>query len=161
MLLDARKTVEARRVGDNLVAAFHRAHPPLIWRFDLERHHSFTLALQGEEGEWELGITTIKGEFHPVARFIDQEDAQQAFAKLQKVLSQGKHSWAFSIFKWSFIGFGLLFAAAITFAFLIGNEVMGMLRHPDISAISAPAPSVPETKNGVPLPADQYLRPPQ
>ena len=94
MTLESRKPVEAKRSGNTLIAAFHRANPPLVWRFDLERNHSFTLALQGDEGEWELGLTSPKGDFHPVARFALRDDAEDAFIKVEKILAQSS-SWGF------------------------------------------------------------------
>ena len=92
-LISARKAVEARKVGTSLVATFHRATPPLIWRFDLERNHSFTLTLQGEEGEWELGIASPRGEFHPVARFASREEAEESFNLVGDIMAAEPKPW--------------------------------------------------------------------
>ena len=91
MFLNIRqKSVQAKLVGNTLVATFRKSNPNLIWNFDLERNHSFTLALQGEDGDFELGVTSPKGEFYPVARFASREDAEEAFSAVQKILMKHK-----------------------------------------------------------------------
>src|ERR1700733_1220974 len=100
MLLNTKKAVQAKLVGNTLVAVFRTSNPNLIWKFDLERNHSFTLALQGEEGDLELGVTSSKGEFYPIARFASQEDAEEAFTAVQKILMKGKRSWLKTLFIW-------------------------------------------------------------
>jgi len=164
MSLDTRKPVEAKRMGDSLVAAFHRANPPLVWRFDLERNHSFTLALQGDEGEWELGLTSPKGDFHPVARFAVREDAEDAFVKIEKILAKSGRPW----FKISIRGVLLVILLLIlTFLVLVIGDFVakfhgGASSLRSLSAATLPAPvPPPEIKPGVPLSADDYLKPPQ
>src|ERR1700722_15946366 len=94
MSLDSRHPVEARRIGNAVVAAFHKANPPLVWRFDLERNHSFSLALQGAEGDWQLGLTSSEKEFQAIAHFAERTDAERAFTETEKILAQGKSLWA-------------------------------------------------------------------
>src|ERR1700722_5446352 len=89
----SKKSVDAKRVGASLVAAFHKANPPLVWRFDLERNHSFSLALQGREGDWQLGLNSPSNDVQVVARFASRPDAEQAFAETEKILAQGKSLW--------------------------------------------------------------------
>jgi len=89
----------------------------LVWQFDLERNHSFTVAMQGEEGDWELGVTSPKGEFYPVVHFQAREDAEDGFAAVQKILMKKKRSVMWRVFKvlaWILV-FVVLLAAGIGF----------------------------------------------
>lgn len=183
--------VEARRVDGALVATFNRARQPLIWRFDLERHHSFTLALQGEEGDWELGMTSLKGEFYPIVSFAAREDADEAFACIAKILARSKKRNWFSIF------LKLIAVILVLFIILIGSTVafvshevknaitsgggIGMMMQSGALGTGMPGAGVPgvgmpgaggtgdnatdaksdDVKTGVPLSADDVLRPQQ
>ncbi|MDX2027454.1 MAG: hypothetical protein SFW62_02330 [Alphaproteobacteria bacterium] len=153
MLLQ-KKPVETKRVGATLVAAYHKANPPLIWRFDLERNHSFTLALQGDEGDWELGVTSPKGEFYAIARFLAREDAEEAFGQTHKVLLRKRLRWL----RWT-----LGITAVVVLVIFMGLYGLGRFvgagnRLPTFSSPSS-APTM-NMENGIPLPADQVLRPP-
>ena len=146
------KSVKAERVGSDLIASFGRAEPPLVWKFDLERNHSFTLALQGEEGDLELGVTSPKGEFYPIARFGAQEDADEAFAAVQKILMKGKRGRLKTFFVW-FGGFIALAIVVLAASHYLGTRTSRMESVTGISGAS----QMPE---GVPLPADQVLKQP-
>ncbi|MDR3451049.1 MAG: hypothetical protein P4M15_15125 [Alphaproteobacteria bacterium] len=152
------KKTEAKCNGDMLMVGFHGANPPLIWRFDLERNHSFTLALQGDEGEWELGITTPKGDFYPVVHFVAREDAEEAFAKVEKTLAR-RNAGMSGVVK-AIIGLALValvvFAGVVGFSLYVNAHGNTALSTPLAGAASAPG-AMPE---GVPLPADQVLKPP-
>ena len=150
------KAVTIRRAGTSLVATFHRANPPLIWRFDLERNHSFTLALQGEEGEWELGVTSAKGEFYPIARFASREDADEAFAATSKALMKSPCRWM--VLKVLGLVVVVIFAVILLFGVLIGRSVMMMAGH--MLPAGFPQIEAPVLKSGVPEPADSLLQPP-
>ena len=154
------KKTEAKCSGATLIVGFHAANPPLIWRFDLERNHSFTLALQGEDNDWELGVTSPKGDFYPVAHFAAREDAEEAFAKVEKALSFRKGTS-------SALNKALLvLAAAIVlvvlgvagFGFYINHAAYSSLNN--LSGSATPVmPTVPQ-QEGIPLPADEVLKPP-
>jgi hypothetical protein len=150
------KAVTIRRAGTSLVSTFHRANPPLIWRFDLERNHSFTLALQGEEGEWELGVTSAKGEFYPIARFASREDADEAFAATSKALMKSPCRWM--VLKVLGLVVVVIFAVILLFGVLIGRSVMMMAGH--MLPTGLPQIEAPVLKSGVPEPADSVLQPP-
>lgn len=169
MTFHSRKSTKVRQNGHTLVAAYHNANPPLIWKFDLERNHSFTLALQGEDGDWELGVTTPKEEFHPVARFASREDAEEAFAKTQRALLCGKRNI------WKMISFLLI--AILLFLYVImpiGSYFLRAVSRPALANLPAgstvytpptmptrPLPTTsPTLQDGIPLPADQVLKPP-
>jgi hypothetical protein len=148
------KKTEAKCQGMMLIAGFHSANPPLIWRFDLERNHSFTLSLQGEEGEWELGITTPKGEFYPVVHFVAREDAEEAFEKVERALAQ-KRSKGSQIAK----AVTLVIMAALTIVLGVGLSAHFLWHRAEPLKATAIIPE-PEIRNGIPLPADEVLKAP-
>lgn len=153
-MLGKKKSVEVKLVGKSLVASFRASDPALVWRFDLQKNHSFSVALQGEEGEWELGVTSPKGEFYPIARFPAREDAEEAFAAVQKAVMRKKFAWLFCILK----TLAALVVAGIVVTIIGYFLLAGVLRLPSGSpAASAPAAEIP---SGVPVPADQVLKPP-
>ncbi len=152
MFWNREKQVEVKRVGSTLVAVFRTSTPHLIWKFDLERHHSFTLAMQGEEGDLELGVTSTKGEFYPIARFTSREDADEAFRAVQKILMKKKCGWFACMMKW-------LGALVLLCLITILAGVMYVGRGLPLSALW-PAAGPVHIHNGVPMPADQVLQPP-
>jgi len=149
------KKTEAKCNGAMLTVGFHAANPPLIWRFDLERNHSFTLALQGEDGDWELGVTSPKGDFYPVVHFIAREDAEEAFAKVEKVL--GKRSTV-----WGAVGKAILYVAAVAVIIVVGVSSYGLyVTHHASSPIGGVSSAAPVAMpSGVPVTADDVLKPP-
>jgi hypothetical protein len=150
MFVIIKKSVDAKIIGPTptLVASFHNSQPPLIWKFDLERNHSFTLSLQGDE-EPELGVTSPKGEFYSVARFATSEDAELAFSVVQKALMKRKVHW---------IKLLMSLVATAVLLLLLYVLVSGFfaLTH-FASSLSLGGSSV---RNGVPVPADKVLVPP-
>jgi hypothetical protein len=165
---------DVRRVRSSLVATLSRANPPLIWRFDLDRNHSFTLALQGQDNEWELGVTSPKGEFNPIARFPARDDAEEALAAIGKELGRGRLSWVLGFLKMLALLMFLLFLAVLGWSLLLRMAAQRPIRiqAPQQSMETVPAlpapppvaaapPAAPAVTNGVPLPADEVLQPPK
>jgi len=152
MFLGEKKPVEVRRIGQTLVATFRNSNPPLIWKFDLARHHSFTLALQGDEGDLELGITSPKGEFYSIARFAVREDADLAFTAVQKVLMK-KGGRFKKLLAW-LGGILVLLGASILIAGYFASHTFPLMRGSQSSSASQTIP------RGVPVPADQAVTPP-
>jgi hypothetical protein len=151
------KKTEAKCNGSMLTVGFHSANPPLIWRFDLERNHSFTLALQGEEGDWELGITTPKGDFYPVVHFVAREDAEEAFNKVEKILA--KNRGVGPLIAKALMTVALVAVAIAAFVFLFGAFVN---RAPSFTSSAITPSSGPAVIEGIPLSADDVLKaPPQ
>jgi hypothetical protein len=149
------KAVEASVIGSSLVASFNKANPPLVWKFDLERNHSFTIALQGEEGDWELGLTSPKGDFYPVTHFLTREDAEDAFAGVQKALAKKKFSPLWFGLK---IVLGLIVLAVLLIffvPFLVAMHAQN-LSHGFRPPMMPPA-TMEEIPQGVPEPADRFL----
>jgi len=157
MFPNFKRSVSAKVIGSTLVAAFRKSEPPLIWKFDLERNHSFTLALQGEEGELELGVTSPKGEFYSVARFAAREDAEQAFTAVQKALLSRKRNWLKLLLSWVAGILLLMLLALLISGFFSVTHFMD-----SVSSLSGSGlPGIPNgIPNGVPLPADRVLIPP-
>ncbi|MDE1900668.1 MAG: hypothetical protein KGI37_03355 [Alphaproteobacteria bacterium] len=150
------KKTEARCVGATLTVGFHAANPPLIWRFDLERNHSFTLALQGEDGDWELGVTSPRGDFYPVVHFVAREDAEEAFAKVEKILSRRRFGFLGGVAR------ALLYVAVAALVITGGVGLFGLYAShtqsaSPIAGVAAPGQT---PRFGVPLPANQILQPP-
>ncbi len=156
------KSPKARTNGNSLFATFPNASPPLAWVFDLEKNHSFTVALQGEEGDWELGVTSPRGEFYSVARFLSRDDAQDAFQSVQcALLRKGRRFWniagPISLF---LLTAGLLFAGYLAvFAITHKDEVLASLPRADGTPSIMKLPIMP--RDGYAVPADQVLVPPQ
>jgi hypothetical protein len=164
MGIASQKPIDIRMIGATLVASFHRANPPLIWRFDLEHNHSFSLALQGDDGDWELGLTSQKGEFQPVASFAVRDDAEQAFVKVEHMLAKGRTGWFKILLRglWAIIllivlgalviGGGILWQKVVQIKQIsgsVGNIENGF---PNTQADTA-APPTP----GTPVPADEFF----
>ncbi len=142
---------KAKVLGHTLIAAFRTSHPPLIWQFDLEKNHSFTVALQGEEGDLELGVTSPRGEFYPIAHFTDREDAEEAFARVQKALMCRHQPW-----HWKRAVCWLALAAIVyllLFSPMVGEGIK-------IASLLFSSNNPVNTPSGVPLPADQVLHAP-
>ena len=150
-----KKRTEAKCNGLMLTAGFHAANPPLIWRFDLERNHSFTLALQGEEGDWELGVTSPKGEFYPVVHFLAREDAEEAFATIEKTLARKQSTFSYLLKSFLIVcGVAGIIVTGIVLYF-------GKLppKNPSMSQTSTRIMPMRPTE-GMPQPADDVLHPP-
>lgn len=154
------KTISAKLVGSNLVATFPTANPPLIWKFDLERNHSFTIALQGENGDWELGITSPKGEFYPIAHFPAKEDAEEALGKVQKVLMKKKHS-GFWCWVRRILGFLLFVVLVLVFWDVLADKIPSLTISTLRSAAGPKVSTMPGITPGMPVSADDVLQPPR
>ena len=150
-----KKKTEARLKGSMLTVGFYSAKSPLIWRFDLDRNHSFTLSLQGEEGDWELGVTTPKGDFSSIAHFDEREDAEDALVKVEKSLAS---KWGGTALVLKVVALVALVAVGIVLA--VGLYGFIVSQQPSSSAVGkAGAPA--QMRDGVPLSADDVLQPPR
>lgn len=153
-------------VDQALVASFRDSNPPTVWRMDLEKNHSFAVAIQGREGDWELGIMSPRGEFTVVARFVTRGEVDVAFDGIQKALLSAGNT----------LRRKLLRTAAVT-AVIVGVIVLGVAvlqampastpaqtmaaspsaLNPSAMNQPAPPPAAP-IQSGIPLPADEVLR---
>jgi hypothetical protein len=152
------KLTEAKCTGSMLTVGFHSANPPLIWRFDLERNHSFTLALQGEDGGWEFGVTTPKGDFYPVVHFAAREDAEDAFTKVERALLTNRSTG-------SIVAKASMGLVAVVLLVLSGFFLFGLYVNHQASVVSNGTSTTtvvqPVAPGGVPLAADDVLTPPR
>ena len=150
-----KRTTEAKLKGSLLTVGFYSAKSPLIWRFDLERNHSFTFSLQGDEGDWELGVTSLKGDFSSVAHFDEREDAEDALAVVEKTLSSkwGGTALVLKAVAWVAVIAIVVFFSAGLFSFWVAPHPASTL----IGKTTAPA----AVQKGVPLSADDVLQPPR
>jgi hypothetical protein len=152
------KKTEAKCSGSMLTVGFHSAHPPLIWRFDLERNHSFTLSLQGDEGDWELGITTPKGDFYPVVHFATRDDAEEALLRVEKTLARKRGG---SFIGKAMIGLGIVAAIIVIGVFVFGSIVNSTMGNAVTAINSGAIPGVAMPQMGVPQSADDVLQAPR
>lgn len=169
----AKKKIDVRRVHSSLVANFSTAEPPLTWRLDLDRHDNFSLELRKYGETTTLGMLKAGTDFQPVASFPSRDDAEEALARVSKVMATGRFAWI----KRVFIGIAL-FLILIT-AFMLLLTVINSRPHiaqttlPNPAMVHSPsspaAPSgtptaettpPPDPKIGVPLPADEVLKAP-
>jgi len=156
------QSTTARRVKTSLVATLPKANPPVIWRFDLERNHSFTLALQGDNHDWDLGVTSAKGDFHPIAHFSLRADAEEAFARISKVL-EGNRGYLALFVKSLLVLIGGIVGLYILAAFftVLSSTNRQNTSPPTLSEDSQPMlPPPPPTPDGEPVSADDALKPP-
>jgi hypothetical protein len=151
MFMNSSKPVTAKISGSTLVVAFKESSPPLVWKFDLDRNHNFTVALQGEDNDLQLGVNSPRGEFQPIAHFTDRDAAEDAFEDLQKILMTRRQSPLRTILTW--VG-----AAVVLFLVVIAILRIGVVMRNGGGYTNSAEP--PEIKPGVAMPADQVLRPP-
>ncbi|MDP9126792.1 MAG: hypothetical protein M3N08_00840 [Pseudomonadota bacterium] len=169
MSFDDEKPVRVTRDGETLVVAYPSARPPLVWRFDLARHPGFTLSLQGADENWELGISAPKEPFQPFVRFRSRDDAEEAFERTQEGLLKKKSNI------WRSVAFGLVALLALVIIFFVIPLSRYASAHPPMapsgrnSALANPSmfggeepvpPPLKPLKEGVPMSADDVLKPP-
>jgi hypothetical protein len=145
-------------VDHALVASFRDSNPPTVWRMDLEKNHSFAVAIQGREGDWELGIMSPRGEFTVVARFVTRGEVDVAFDGIQKVLLSAPNSFRRKLLR------AAVLTATVVGIIVLGVAIITLVPTGSTVTTSAPqvmsAPAVPAVpiQSGIPLPADEVLR---
>lgn len=148
-----RNIPEIRYTHSSLVANFAKADPPVVWRFDLERNHSFSVALRPVNEVWELGVTLPNGEFHIIARFNEGAEAEVAYRRLAKVLAQGRFSWVRVMVKGFVVVLVLLAVLYVTLLALQQGRFAA-------SSHVVRQEEAPAAVAGEPVPADEVLTPP-
>ncbi len=124
-----RHDVRARVVEHTLVATFRTSNPPTVWRMDLEKNHSFAVAIQKRSTDWELGVMSPKGEFTVVARFDDRAAVDEAMAEVETAMFSNPNSTGIKVWRLSAM------TAAMVFLILFGYLVIRWLEP------AAPMPS--------------------
>jgi hypothetical protein len=145
-----------------LVATFTASEPPAVWQFDLDKNHSFTLLLKEAEGLWALGFMEPGKSFIPVVRFASLDDAEAAYAAVQKALMKQQRLRRFRLWRWLFLVIAVLvlfvLSQSISVRFGTRKDALGT-GTTSLQQGSAPAPLNPgEIQNGVPLSADDVLK---
>ncbi len=148
---------KAKIVDHTLVATFRASNPPVVWRMDLEKNHSFSLAIQKATGTWDLGIMSPKGEFAVVTRFDDRRAADEALATVESAMFNTVFGGGGESDK--IMRIGAWIAGGLVVIILI-SMVIGGLRGGSSSAApaqSAAKPAAAAIKQGVPQDADAVL----
>jgi len=147
-----------------LVVSLQTSQPPVTWQFDLEKNTNFTVVLKNENQGWNLGVTSPEGVFTPVAHFITQYEAEEAYKAVQKTLMN--HGCC-NVFGNGWMRFFLILAVILLAFFLIGS--WGHRSEPGSDHMRSDVILTPQTsenqqqkqpvemKDGVPLPADEVL----
>lgn len=161
----------ARRQGEVLVVFFESSEPSLVWRFDLEKNHSFALVLDHSENGWDLVVRTARNDSTPVAHFTLYDEAEAALLAVEKALMTCPRQPLFS--GWT-LGTVLKLVLLLGVIYLVAGFFFGnsnvTLPTAATSALTsssathtpvAPsATSAPDIKTGVPQSADSVLTPP-
>ena len=93
--------VRARVVEHSLVTSFRSSNPPTVWRMDLEKNHSFAVAIQKKEQDWELGVMSPKGDFTVVARFHERADVDAAMSEVESAMFSNPNSTGIKVWRLS------------------------------------------------------------
>lgn len=152
------KKTEAKLQGSMLTVGFHAAKAPLIWRFDLKANPSFTMSMQGDEGDWELGVTLPKGDFFPVAHFTEREASEEALYKVEKALSNKGRAVNAVLKAVALVG---ILAVAIALVVAINLVVPPRPHQASVGTETVPVQAPAAAKDGVPQSADDVLQPPR
>lgn len=164
MLSRNKKNHVLAQLSDRVLTVFFKvSEPPLLWRWDLEKNHSFSLSLHRQEGEWELGVTVAGGEFQPVAHFDDYEAAEKALlsieaALMEKTKGAASCSCLSSSFKVGLVSL-IVFVALAGAVFWSGHKKTSVKTTVTTEQI-APVANESQDKGaqeGVPLSADEVL----
>jgi hypothetical protein len=154
--------VRAKVVGHSLVASFRTSNPPTVWCLDLEKNHSFALAIQKRVEDWELGVMSPKGEFTVVARFDDRREVDRALASVEKAMfanpyATGAKVWRISAMTAAILG--VILCGAWVFAWMQSRMNPDGIRQAMESRINARvgAAATPQPRTGVPTDADAVL----
>lgn len=157
------KKTESSRHGQVLTVGFHNANPPLIWRLDLERNHSFSMTLQAADGDWDLGMTSPGGTFTPVAHFTAREDAEDAFEEVEATLSTAPPGLVVKAIKMLLLLCVVLIAAGVCISiYRMATTPAPVAAAPALAAtpMTPAAPTAPVAPPGQAVSADEVLQAP-
>jgi hypothetical protein len=163
MLFSCEKTssVVARQVtrlpGSCLAITFRESVPLVLWQLELSKSSTAIVALRGKDDDWNLGLVESKGDFTVVAHFDNQDDAEAAFAAVQKAFMKGRPLGSSTLWRW---------IAAILVIFgviMIGGALTGSSSGSKASLKTTAEQSrvSTEPEKGVPLVADDILKNPE
>lgn len=111
--------VRARVVEHSLVASFRSSNPPTVWRMDLEKNHSFAVAIQKKEQDWELGVMSPKGDFTVVARFHERADVDAAMSEVESAMFSNPNSTGIKVWRLSAMTAAMVLLIILGYALLV------------------------------------------
>lgn len=86
-------SIYASRSETSAVFAFHKAEPPLVWRYDLTRDPTVTLTLHEHAKGVEVGFLRENGGFVRIVDFPEREYAEEALYKIANVIGAPFIRW--------------------------------------------------------------------
>lgn len=163
--------IDARVVGDALVASFMSAEPPKVWRADMAKLTAATMELRSDAGRFRLVLVAQTGD-EDVAMFNSRDDGTAALQAVMHAMiapAGGAAATAAQpaatapaaapkkggFFRFLFKMFLWLVAIGVTLLILAGL-FMGGKTAQLITAISPG--DAPIVAPGAPLPADEFFR---
>lgn len=168
--------VRAKVVDHTLVATFRTSNPPTVWRMDLEKNHSFAVAIQKRANDWELGVMSPKGDFTVVARFDDRASVDQAMSEVEAAMFSNPNSTGIKVWRVSamtaamvaliIVGYLMLMwlgpnnspAIVSPVAINAARAPVPVMAAPSVTTPAAPAsPALNTSRGGVPIDADSVL----
>lgn len=118
---------EIRLSGGVLVASFRCANPPVMWRYDVQKNHSFSVALRGQDGDWVLGLKTTDG-FEDICHYTAREDAVAALELVDGALNKKGQGWRRKLGVFSVVVLGLMLVGYLTFSAFV-TSLWGVFGH--------------------------------
>jgi hypothetical protein len=141
--------VRAKVVDHTLVATFRTSNPPIVWRMDLEKNHSFAVAIQKRDEDWELGVMSPKGDFTVVARFDDRAAVDQAMSEVEAAMFSNPNSTGIKVWRVSAMTAAMVGIIIIGYTLLtsFGTANLGpMANVPPSQVMAVRAPALPASQ---------------
>jgi hypothetical protein len=147
----------SRFPGTCLTVNFRDSVTPVLWQLGLGGGQNAIITLRGKDDDWSIGLVEPKGEFTVVARFDNQEDAEAAFAEVQKTFMKGRSFWSYGLWRW------VVAIVVIVGVMIIGSALTGSLSGSKSSSktTTEQSRSSGDPEKGVPLVADDVLKSPE
>lgn len=146
-----------REPGYCLLASFENSVPPVVWRHDLAKNPTFSLSLRGSGDDWTLGITEHtqhKADFVSIARFDNREEAEDAYAAVQKALFNKPFRLGALVIPVVLLAVFLL----VVYSFMTRNTDSNRGETAPVAPTSEISKPAPKKEFGVPLSADEVLQ---
>lgn len=160
----AAKLIE-RQSGHCIVASFVESSSPVICQIGLGGGQDIIISLREDNEIWTIGTIDKSGAFKAIAKFDNVKDAEDAYASLQKAVLKGKSFLQTNIGRWLasiLIAFILLLLVDSVFNIVAEVKSVGSskIQQTEQTTTSSDQMASPEQKVGVPIPADEVLKPP-
>jgi hypothetical protein len=151
----SKQDVRARVVDHTLVATFRTSNPPTVWRMDMEKNHSFAVAIQKRANDWELGVMSPKGDFTVVARFDDREAVDQAMTEVEAAMFSNPNSTGIKVWRVSAMTAAMVVLIIIGYLTLmwLGPNNATMLPQQSTALVAPTSSAPPRAATAVATPA--------